>query len=614
MILFNPSGAVWVAGALILLGCSGYLAVSRYWPDASSVPERLGFGLVVSLTLLGSLMLLFGLVGWLSPISMITVLLLSCSPGMVGLKSALRLRDHRLPIDRYERLGLWVLGIGALCVLPLTLLPPGSGDWDGLAYHLSVCAEYLREGRIHYIPWDHHSNFPFLVDMGYLWALATGAGAGAAKLFHWAWGVTCGLLLISAAKRAGCSPAGGWAVCAWLGIPVVVWEHTTAYVDLASAASLLGAALALYVACTAPTRSAGAWAGLAGVCAAAALGAKMTSLVNIAAMAALCLFVVRLSLPQRLKLALVFVGVGVALAAPWYVKTWIYTGDPVYPFGWSVFHGRNWSEENALMYRTEQLRFGMGRSAQAALMAPFHMVYHESRFFDPMPFVGSSGLLAVLLAPVLLFVRWPRWALPVWVLIAAGAAAWFIQMQQIRYLFGVIPLAVLLAGWLSVHTHRWIRWSARAALVVQILVVVLRFGPASAIALPVAVGVTPASVYLEQSLGSLYRASDWLASNTEPWERVALLDEARGYYVNRPLFWLNPGHHTLIDWTQVAGANDVWKALSTHRIRWLLWNTGMAPVASTEDWRRRLADAEADGVLVERYAAGRVRVLEVVGR
>ncbi len=615
MTLYNPAGALWVAGAVVLMGCSGYLAVLKYWPDAQCVTERLGLGLLISLTLFGSLMLLFGLLGWLSPVSMITVLLLTCVPGAVGLRSALRRRGELQPFDTWERVALWVLVPGLMLVLPMTLLPPGSGDWDGLAYHLSVCAEYLREGRIHYIPWDHHSNFPFLVDMGYLWALATGAGAGAAKLFHWTWGAACGLLLISVARRVGCNQAGAWAITAWLGLPVVIWEHTTSYVDLASAASLTGAALALYVAATGGVRSASGWAVLAGICGAAALGAKMTSLVNIVVLAGLCLLVTRLTPSQRLRLAGLFVLVSLTLAAPWYIKTWLYTGDPVYPFGWSIFHGRNWSEENAAMYRMEQLRFGMGRDAQAALMAPFHMVYQDARFFDPMPFVGSSGMLAVMLVPVMFFVRWPRWTVPVWALIGAGVVAWFIQMQQIRYLFGVLPLAALLVGWLSVHPHVWIRWPMRAALVLQVLVVLLRFGPMSVMAVPVAVGITPHQAFLERSLGSLYRASDWIASHTEPWERVALVDEARGYYVNRPLFWLNPGHHTLIDWAEIYDSDGVLAAFSRHRIRWLLWNTGMGPGdGSTEVWRQRLAQAEAEGVLVERFTAGRVRVLEVVGR
>jgi hypothetical protein len=134
--------------------------------------------------------------------------------------------------------GLYVAGV----TLVAALAPPGGNDWDGLAYHLAAPKVYLRHGRIHFIPYDSHTDFPFTMEMLYSLGLAL-AGAPLAKLLHWSTG---GLTALAVAAfwrthllRSGSEPrartrspatwAPPLAAALFLSVPHVAWEATTPY-------------------------------------------------------------------------------------------------------------------------------------------------------------------------------------------------------------------------------------------------------------------------------------------------------------------------------------------------------------------------------------------------
>jgi hypothetical protein len=100
---------------------------------------------------------------------------------------------------------------------------------------------YLQAGRIYYVPFIHHSNFPFGPQMWYTLMLGLGSAA-AAKLCHW----LCGVLLVASVYafarrhvRAVGEDNGRTVGLVAAGIvastPIVLWEASVAYVDLATA-------------------------------------------------------------------------------------------------------------------------------------------------------------------------------------------------------------------------------------------------------------------------------------------------------------------------------------------------------------------------------------------
>ena len=116
-------------------------------------------------------------------------------------------------------LALYLAAI-SLFTFVLTLAPPSGGEWDSLMYHLAVPQQYLRHGKIVELPYDHHSYFPFTMDMLFLWGLAL-RGPVLAKLFHWLMLPLCCAALVAIGKRHLSLRAGLLAAALFASIPIV---------------------------------------------------------------------------------------------------------------------------------------------------------------------------------------------------------------------------------------------------------------------------------------------------------------------------------------------------------------------------------------------------------
>jgi len=615
--LYHPWGWVWAIPAVVLLAWTGSRWCRLWRLPFVDAGERLAFGLALGTGTLSYLVLAAGLLGWLQRERLWLLFAVILLAGAVAWWRARRIASeaHPSPSLRMTPLSSWRAWVPfatlALGVLPMVASPPAATDWDGLSYHLAAPAIWLREGRIGYIPFMHHSNFPFVIEMQYLWALGIGAGAGAAKVFHWATLLVTLGAVFAFARRAGF--AGSWAAASLISVPVVLWESTVAYADLATTAYTLLCLLAAWNAASeqnASTRR--RWLMLSGLMGGLALGTKMTALGSVGLLAILLAWEAMRQHHVRLAEIALCVGVAALVGAPWYVKTTLYTGNPVYPYFYEIFGGRNWTAENARIYREAQLAFGIGREPYQLLMSPFNLTFYWSRFFDPIPFVGSIGFVYLAGLIPLFFVRRLPDAARWWALFSlVSLVLWFVLMQQVRYLMTIFPLVSLWCGWMAVQ--RDARWTARAIRVAIVLQV-----------LWCATGISPlwsrtftvwregASAYLERALPGVWRACEWINHNTPREAGVILYDETRGFYLQRRYLWGNPGHHTLIDYDSFTDGDMLVRALHRMGYQVVLQNLAFVPPGSEgEHWRRLLMDAIARGALVERFRERSVVVLEI---
>lgn len=606
--LYQPLGWVWVLPVLALLAWVGGQWCRLWRLPFGDRGERFAFGLALGTGALSYLVLAAGLLGWLRPEVLWALLASILLTGIASWWLTRNLQEGTPPPSWRTALPLALL---AVLVLPMVASPPAATDWDGLSYHLAAPAIWLREGCIGYIPFMHHSNFPFVIEMQYLWALGTGMGAGGAKVFHWATLLVTLAGVLAFARRAGFN--GFWASLSLISVPVVLWESTVAYADLATTAYTLLCLLAAWNAAAeqnaSPRRK---WLVLAGLMGGLALGTKMTALGSVGLLAVLLVWEAVRRRPVRFAEIAICVGIAVVVGTPWYIKTYVYTGNPVYPYFYEIFGGRNWTAENARIYREAQLAFGMGREPYQLLMSPFNLTFYWNRFFDPLPFVGSPGFVYLAgLIPLLFVRRLPdvgRW----WVLFSlVSLVLWFVLMQQVRYLMTIFPLVSLWCGWLAVQGD--CRWTARAmqvAIVLQVLWCAVGISPLWSRSLTV--WSEGASAYLERALPGLWQACDWINRNTPREAGVILYDETRGFYLQRRYLWGNPGHHTLIDYNSFTDGDMLVRALHRMGYQVVLQNLAFVPPgAESEHWRRLLTDAVARGALVERFREKSVVVFEI---
>ena len=392
-----------VCGVCILIAWGLGRVLGEIFDFWRGEPGEQAIATLGGLSLLGMGVLALGCVGFLHPISLIGLL---CACGVFGWgkigydfltdSAGLKKREYQAILEKPTRILclLRSFGIAILLISCLAALAPATQS-DGMRYHLFGPQEFLRAGRIFYIPHSAFTNFPFLAEMLFTLGLAL-SGDSAAKLFHWIHlplGATV-LYALTARVAGGRSStqriSGGLAAVWFLSTPVASIVAGWSFVDLATTAYLM-AMLWATLRWREEKRGADLW--VSGFFAGAAIGSKYTCLAPAFFIALMVCLQPAPTLRSRVKRVLGFVLAGSICAAPWFIKNIILTGNPVYPLAYEFFGGGDWSSEADLFYKSKVLEKGMGRGGIFDfLWAPWDTAFHPRAFENQNP--GPGYLLA----------------------------------------------------------------------------------------------------------------------------------------------------------------------------------------------------------------------------
>jgi 4-amino-4-deoxy-L-arabinose transferase-like glycosyltransferase len=625
--------------------------------------EGFVFAAATGLGVLSYLLLAVGLLGAYNRVAFLLVLLALAAVGMPEF-AAKRNACYVVPITQdATRNGLTASALaGGFLFGVMTLLgalaPPSSNDWDGLAYHLAAPKVYLRHGHIHFIPYDSHTNFPFTLDMLFGLGLSL-AGAPLAKLFHWVTGILTALAVAVFCARYFPSRDGNKSLPAWapplaalffLGVPQVAWEATSAYIDLGTALYQFLALYAVLAALASAGRASEPWWATAGLMSGWAMGTKMTAILPFGMLvAAAGVWALTPGGRHARRGVMLLFLLGAAVASPWYLKSAIWTHNPVYPFFYRIFpHSIHWTHEAEEAYRQEQNSFGLGRDAAALARAPWDVTMEGAAYFTVQTMNarretvarqitdgdrrvtpaderrrlvrqggnvwGSVGTTLLGLLPLWFFVS-RRDRRVVWLLAYVGAnfLGWFFLTQQTRYLLPVLAPAsivgALLLAWLE---HGFLRVAAAVFVAVTLLInawttYVFTVSPV----VNVVFGRESAERYLARTLPDLFPAMQFV-NTLPPDSRVAFLQEVRGYYADRDYFWANPLQHTLIPYETLPDGG-AWTAFLRDRlgITHVLVNENLARGSEGTAWYRLFRDAVDRGRLRTLYQVRGVGIYEI---
>jgi Dolichyl-phosphate-mannose-protein mannosyltransferase len=410
--------------------------------------------------------------------------------------------------------------IALLLVLDVVLAsaPPTSGD--AIAYHLSAPKEWLEAGRIFPIWWDWNTFQPFSTELHQALGQALWNGS-AAMVVTALLGVFSVFCVYGLARDLAGGRVAVVAALVWVAQGMFVWESTGGFVELALAGFVALAAWHLAALRRSGRIGDALWAGLA---AGVAAGTKYHGLIFVAAFALLVVVLAR----RRRGLALALFATGTAVALPWYVRNWIVTGNPLFPFAAGVFGGK---------YLDYGSRYDLNQSLSAYGLPgiwrlpffPVEFLLHTGRYergysFSPALFV---------LAPVGVALG-GRTARLLGLGILVYLVVWWETMQQVtRYLLPVLPFAAVLTGSAAI----WL-WQRRARVILAVVAVVTvvpfvaiaglftwRIGPG-------ALRTQSTSTFVQKQTGT-YDAFRWLDRNLPPHGRV-LIGIRDAYWLDRP--------------------------------------------------------------------------------
>jgi hypothetical protein len=393
--------------------------------------------------------LLLAAVGLYRPFVLV-VATLTTAVAAAGFLAPRPLKIRRKPARGHAwRLWPWpaITAIAVLSAFVAALAP--ELETDAIWFHLYFPRLFLESGRLVDLPTEYISLYPMTWELWYGYGLALG-GQTAATLLHFACLPLIGALVFEMSRRwGGMSASQAWlAVAILCSVPLLMWEASTAYLDLAFT---LHIALAAYALVRFVDRQRSQWLWLAAINLGLGLATKHLGLVCLAILAPglfILLWLRDRSISRSARPVLLLGLVSLAIPFPWYLRSWLATGNPVFPELFGLFgpvEGR-WDAMTNAGLQAFFDRFGRPRTIWNLLTLPWDMTIHAARYG------GTFGPIFLMFLPALLLRRLRRELAYVAAFTLAYAIAWAspIASFQVRWLMPIAPfLAVLTAAaWL----------------------------------------------------------------------------------------------------------------------------------------------------------------------
>ena len=204
---------------------------------------------------------------------------------------------------------------------------------DGSAYHLPFVARYLRAHGFERIPQNLYGNLSQGVELLFLPAVSLG-GHSAAAMVHYLFLLALPLMMISYGRRFGFPLPAMAAAFLVFASPVLGWDGTSAYVDVAATAILF--ALFYLLSIWETGRSSDLLVPI-GILAGFSFAAKYTAAIGIPYAIAIVVLAQRRACKAWLRPVLTVCGVAALFILPWMIKNQIFGGNPFAPFANRLF-------------------------------------------------------------------------------------------------------------------------------------------------------------------------------------------------------------------------------------------------------------------------------------
>ncbi len=375
--------------------------------------------------------------------AMLMLLLLKDMAGIAGF--AFMRMGSLWPKDSSERIlagAVLLLGTG---IYARALCP--AVDGDPLSYHLTTAYRYLNLHHFAYLPTLTYANWPVGEQM--LFALLLGISRSsppAIVQFLYGFIVLCGGVIF--AHRLGGKRTAVMAFVLFLVYGMVqkefIGEMTSAYTDTGLTAYAILATFTFYLAIKAGgttdgsqfsgSKQSGDLLQLTAVLAGLAITIKLTGIWLGIAILITWLRLKGKDTRQDLRLLARFCITIAVISLPWLVKTFVFTGNPVYPFLFKQFGGVEWTSEGMARFSHGNLMWNTPPGMQ-----PTESVLRLSHLFNAT--VGTSAA-----AISLICMRKSAEAIPARIAALFIASICITTFFHTRFIMPVAPVLLIMAA------------------------------------------------------------------------------------------------------------------------------------------------------------------------
>jgi hypothetical protein len=551
----------------------------------------------LGLGLISHILFCLGLLSLWRPVPLLVLAGLLSIPAWLALKSLRGRLSFVFQPTWTQALFLSPVILAALHGLVAANAPPT--DWDSLAVHLEVPRKWVLCGGLASLRWLIHGLDPMAIEVLYVPALVFKAAELPAVIGLLFQSLMAAGLWVFGRKLAS-GPIALAAVALFLCQPAVSRVSGTPGTDFGVG---LFAMLAFWSAWRGVESKAGRWLALSGAFAGLAAVSKTTG-IFLAVSLALVIAVRLLGKERELRRwGLLWAGAALLFSAPWFLRSLIHTGNPVWPYLPGLFGG---SERDLYIYERAKAAAseGLGAGWLQLLLLPLNLALKSESFRHSsqvlmIPFL-FLGLADWRLSWKDAFTRW---------FLGYGAAftgLWFCAVQNWRYFIPLMPwMCLLVCAWAA---HYWAAggWGRLLAAVLAAGFLGLPDLSANNALFPVLglksqrPGLSSRQAYLRRSLSS-HAAVEHINRTLPADAHVLLYREVRSFYLERGCHVGDPQNEALIRYEGLKNADELYARLRELGIRAVLVEPRHEPFnASVPAFRR------ADALMTEtlrRFAA-----------
>ncbi len=442
------------------------------------------------------------------------------------------------------------------------LAPPS--ETDALTLHLFAPREYIDAHSMIYLPdnWDQAMAMgPHLVYAAVMLMSPANAADAAPGVLHFLVGSVFVLWVWQFTRRRVGRSAANAAAAALLCMPMMTHLISAPMVDaffaLCAFASLAALVDFLQKRRLRAAVAAGAFAGFAA-------GAKFSGLAVIAACcisAAAGVFATRQGRLRGLSAAVLIGLAAVAVASPFYIRNWAWTGNPVFPTSKTIFGGPGWERPTWEDPDGGDPRYGaLHRSLPNMLLAPWRITADAQTTSGGISGAVTPAFLA--LVPLAFFLRSRKRLflyLGIYCVAAFVLVYWTSPRPRSRYYLSIMPA-------LAVFTGAGLAWLGRHG---AVALVVGRAVVAAGVALGLGVtlvysgpfvktvfGLTPSDEFLSRAT-DFYDTYKWMDGNLPPDAKILVGATNDLFYCPRSVMRLGASDaYTHTDSSALFGLDD----------------------------------------------------------
>jgi hypothetical protein len=429
----------------------------------------------------------------------------------------------------------------------LRALAPPHGSTDPLAYQLALPKIYLLKHYLSFEPTVTGALYPS--NMGLLYVMSIGLRNGIlAQVLHWLMGVLTCLAIAGFARRYFSWQAGVWAAAIFSFLPILVVFGPKGYIDIGLCFFQFMAFWAVFNWAEKPSIQNLV---LAAVLTGIAMGIKHQGLATLFIGG---LALVGYSLHQRRSWALLgrdcvlYAGISLLLAAPWYVRSYSYAGNPVWPLANEYFNGAPYKKAPVIVDNASDQ---LGRSGLLSMIPSLTWIRLRweglspwTWTFNPPGWQKAIGVYFMALIPgVILYLRGARqWQIAVFCLIYYLVLVRALHMNP-RYglvLFGFLSvLCGQVAARVCASPVRPLGVLFKTGFMLTVLANTTWSYAQAQPLMGVALGTESRQHFLQRH-ESNYRAFQFVNQHLPASSNVLLQGIVKGYYCERPYLWDHP--------------------------------------------------------------------------